>query len=203
MNALASEEVGKFLNDHFVSSFQRVGTFRITNNGQKQGGNVAAYFCAPDGRVLHAIAGPVKAPELLENATWVVATVKRAIAESKGDATRFKEIVRRRHADRLEERHGIRVTPVLLDETLPDPETAPAYRDPQGRRLAPKLPLPPVENRGEVWGALTNAARVHHLLSAHAMKKVEGVYGAVFEGILGERVTTKPVQATTPFPGRQ
>ena len=51
MNALANPQVGKYLNEYFVSSFQKVGTFRIVG-GQKQGGNVASYFCAPDGRVL-------------------------------------------------------------------------------------------------------------------------------------------------------
>ena len=50
MNALANPEVGKYVNEHFVSAFQKVATFKIVN-GQKQGGNVAAYFCAPDGRV--------------------------------------------------------------------------------------------------------------------------------------------------------
>ena len=39
-----------------MSSFQRVGTFRIVGK-QKQGGNVATYFCAPDGRVLHSGSG--------------------------------------------------------------------------------------------------------------------------------------------------
>ena len=60
MNALANPEVGKYFEKYFVTSFQRVGTFKIvqTPNGpkQKQGGNVATYFCAPDGRVLHAVA---------------------------------------------------------------------------------------------------------------------------------------------------
>ena len=40
----------------FVCSYtimpMKAGTFKIVD-GQKQGGNVAAYFCAPDGRVLH------------------------------------------------------------------------------------------------------------------------------------------------------
>ena len=57
MNALASPEVGKFVNEHFSSSFQKVATFKIVG-AAKQGGNVATYFCAPDGRVLHGIAGP-------------------------------------------------------------------------------------------------------------------------------------------------
>ncbi len=65
MNALADDKVGSLINKHFVASFQRVGTFKIDGK-QKQGGNVATYFCAPDGRVLNAIAGPVDAKVLLE-----------------------------------------------------------------------------------------------------------------------------------------
>ena len=73
MNALANKEVGKYINEFFVSSFQKVATFRIVNK-QKQGGNVAAYFCAPDGRVLHLIAGPVDAATFLAESKWVVET---------------------------------------------------------------------------------------------------------------------------------
>ena len=58
MNALADDRVGQYFNAHFVSAFQKVGTFKIVD-GQKQGGNVAAYFCTADGRVLHVVAGPV------------------------------------------------------------------------------------------------------------------------------------------------
>ena len=68
MNALANPELGKYLNENFVSSFQKVATFRIINGVQKQGGNVASYFCAPDGRVLHVIAGPVDAGTMLREA---------------------------------------------------------------------------------------------------------------------------------------
>ena len=53
--------MGDYLNRHFVSAFQKVATFQIVNGAQKQGGNVASYFCTPEGRVLHAIAGPVDA----------------------------------------------------------------------------------------------------------------------------------------------
>jgi len=60
VNALANPEVGKFVNEYFCSSFQKVATFKIVG-GAKQGGNVASYFCAPDGRVLHCVAGPVDA----------------------------------------------------------------------------------------------------------------------------------------------
>jgi hypothetical protein len=41
------------------------------------------------------------------------------------------------------------------------------------------------------------------LLAAHSMQKIETMYGTVFESILGEKITTKPVQVVTPFPWRQ
>jgi hypothetical protein len=178
-----------------------VATFKIVGN-QKQGGNVACYFCAPNGRVLHVIAGPVNAKTFREEASWVVQKTKVAQEESKGDATAFKELMRKYHAERLREEHGIRVTPVLKDQALRDLETASAYRDADGRRLAPVLPLPRIENQNEVNTPLTNAVKIHQLLAAHAGMKIEDLYGAVFQGILNEKISTKPVQGDTPFPGR-
>jgi hypothetical protein len=82
---------------------------------------------------------------------------------------------------------------------MQDLETALAYRDADGRKLAPVLPLPPIENKGELR-PLPNIAKSHQLLAAHAGAKIEQLYGAVFEGILNEKVTTRPVQIKTPFP---
>jgi hypothetical protein len=224
VNALADERVGKYLNEYFVSSFQKVATFRIVGNGQKQGGNVASYFCAPDGRVLHVIAGPVDAGTMLREAQWVVETTKKAIAESKGDGALFKAAFRKAHADRLRQEHGLAVEPVTFDPAqAQDENSALTYRDPAGRPLAPVLPSPPIDGPdvtfreaqslaarslgarpvadklGRRW-ALGNQGRVHLLLAAHAMIKIEKIYGSVFENILGEKVTTKPVEIVTPFP---
>ena len=69
MNALNNAEVGKYINEYFVAAFQKVATFKIVG-GQKQGGNVAAYFCAPDGRVLNVVAGPVDAAPERRDALW-------------------------------------------------------------------------------------------------------------------------------------
>jgi hypothetical protein len=57
-----------------------------------------------------------------------------------------------------------------------------------------------VENKGK---QLNNVAKTHQLLAAHAGAKIENLYGAVFQGILNEKVTTRPVQGNTPFPGRR
>jgi hypothetical protein len=223
VNALANAEVGKYLNEYFVSSFQKVATFKIVG-GQKQGGNVAAYFCAPDGRVLHVVAGPVNAATLLQEAQWVVESATKAIDESKGDGAAFKALFRRWHADRLRNEHGLVVEPVTWDppEAL-DESSSLTYRDPSGRPLAPKLPPPPIDGpevkfkdlqltagrstgaapvldrRGQRW-VLGNQGRVHMLLAAHCMLKIESLYGSIFENILGEKVTTKPVEITDPFP---
>ena len=56
-----------------------------------------------------------------------------------------------------------------------------------------------LDRRGRGW-VLGNQGRVHVLLAAHALVKIEKVYGALFEGILNEKITTKPVQVVTPFP---
>jgi hypothetical protein len=201
VNALADSKVGEFVNKHFVASFQRVGSFKIDGK-QKQGGNVATYFCAPDGRVLNAIAGPVDAKALLEEAEWTVEKTQEAISKSKGDADQFKALLRGYHADRLLEKYNARVTPILKDQSMQDLNTALAYRDSAGRRLAPILPLPPIENAREVR-KLPNSAKVHQLLAAHGAAKIESLFGAVFQGILNEKVTTKPVEIKTPFPWRK
>jgi hypothetical protein len=225
VNALANPEVGKYLGEHFVSSFQKVATFRIVG-GQKQGGNVASYFCAPDGRVLHVVAGPVDAATLLREAKWVVATATRLVKESKNDGARFKALLRKEHALRLRREHGLVVQAVTYDAPEQDRDGALTYRDPSGRPLAPVLPPPPVDGpdvafrevqaraakaagaralrdrAGRRW-VLGNQGRVHMLLAGHALVKIEKLYGSVFENILGEKVSTKPVQIVTPFPWRK
>lgn len=227
MGALANKDVGKYVNEYFVCSFQKVATFKIVNK-QKQGGNVAAYFCAPDGRVLHVVAGPVNAATFLKEAKWVVETTKSAIKQSKNDGARFKEAMRKAHSEKLKKEYGLVVEAVAFDEPEPDPKSPLQYRDPQGQPLAPKLPPPPIDGpdvklaekdmamrqkaeakatgarefadkKGGRW-VLGNQGRVHVLMAGHSMKKIETVYGSVFEGILGEKISTKPVEVVTPFP---
>ena len=85
MGALANAEVGKYLNGSFVSTYQKVGTFTLAGR-QKQGGNVATYFCTADGRVLHVVAGPVDAATLLREARWAVDTHKLALIDQSDDS---------------------------------------------------------------------------------------------------------------------
>ena len=157
MNALARPEVGKYLNRTFVSTYQKVGTFRLAGN-QKQGGNVAGYFCTPDGQVLHAIAGPVDGATLLREARWAVETYKLALLESRDDMARVRLFFHKAHSDRLKQQYGLDL----------DAQT------PRRRRL---------DNQG----------RVHLVLAAAGLPRIEQVYQLVFEKILNEKVSTAPV----------
>jgi len=223
VNALSDPKLGKYLDEYFVSAFQKVGTFRIVGQ-QKQGGNVACYFCAPDGRVLHAVAGPVDAATMMREAEWVVDTAKKSIEASKEDGGKFKVLLRTAHAEKLRREHGLSVEPVTFDPPgAQDPNDALTYRDPTGRPLAPVLQPAPIngpdvgfrlmqekaslaagaanvkDKRGRTW-VLGNQGRVHVLLAAHSMDRIESVYASIFEGILGERISTLPVEVIDPFP---
>jgi hypothetical protein len=156
VNALANPQVGKYLNATCVASYQKVGTFRLAG-GQKQGGNVASYFCTPGGRVLHAVAGPVDAATLLREARWAVEAHKFARLEGGGDAA-LREQFGRAHADRLRQQYGL---------------------DLHGGSGAGR--------------ALDLQGKVHLLLTAAPLPRLESVYKTVFEKVLGEAVSTAPV----------
>jgi hypothetical protein len=160
VNALANKEVGNYLNGQFVASYQKVGTFKIVN-GAKQGGNVASYFCTPDGRVLDVIAGPVDAATFLREARWAVETYKLAVLDSQGDEGRLRAFFRQAHADRLRQESGLDVTAASNPQRQPD---------------------------------LSLQGRVHLLLTAAPCVPIQQAYRLVFERILGEQVSTAPVE---------
>lgn len=171
MNALANEEVGNYLNSHFVAAYQKVGTFRVMSNGQKMGGNVAAYFALPTGRVLHVVAGPVNAEMLLREARWVIEMRKLALTEAQGNGARYTAFIRDAHLERLRTEHAGNVPP------RPAPGGNPAAR-------VPTLVASPLQ------------ARVHTLLIQKPRATIEQIYKDVFEKILGERISTLPVMAS-------
>jgi hypothetical protein len=230
VGALTDKKVGEFINENFVSSFQKVGTFRIVG-GNKQGGNVASYFLAPDGRVLHVVAGPVDGATMLKEAKWVVDTLKAANKDSGGDGAKFKAYFRKAHAEKLRTETGLLVEAITWDAAEPDEKDTLTYKDPSGRPLAPKLPPPPIDGPDvrlsdkefndrqtkanaapggryvecgdgakRIRVAVNNQAIVDQLMSAHSLVGIEKVYGTVFENVLGEKVSTKPVDVVNPFP---
>jgi hypothetical protein len=158
VNALARPEVGEYLNRRFVSTYVKVATFTLAGKN-KQGGNVAGYFCTPDGRVLHAVAGPVDARTLLREARWAVDTWKLYQQENRDepDLARLRTRFLTAHADLLRSRYGLDL-------------------DSDARA-----------------GRLDNQGKVHLLLAAAPLPRLEQVYKVVFEKILNEKISTSPV----------
>lgn len=83
-----------------MSTHQKVGTFAIVN-GQKQGGNVAVYFCRTDGTVVHAVAGPVKADTLLAEARFAVELDKLAQLHGGKSTLKHKLTIAEEHQKRV------------------------------------------------------------------------------------------------------
>jgi len=80
--------VAEYFQKHFVAAYQQVGSFEVVDEHgklQRNGGNVASYFCTPEGRVVHAVTGPVAADELLDEARWAVAAYDATSADSPAD----------------------------------------------------------------------------------------------------------------------
>ena len=74
-----------YFGEHFVAAHQQVGSFEVVNKGGtlvKNGGNVASYFCTPDGRVIEAVSGPVSGAKLLKEAQWAVEAYRRSVASA-------------------------------------------------------------------------------------------------------------------------
>ena len=152
-----------------MSAYQKVATFRI-NGGQKQGGNVASYFCTPAGLVLHAVAGPVDAGTFLREARWARDTYEATQLEALTPG-QLQDFFRKAHLDRLQREHGVR---------LPRPDA------PTGRSLdqsfAQHATLP-----------LNNQGKVQLMLALSPVPPIGQVYKIVFERILGEKISTSPV----------
>jgi hypothetical protein len=177
VNALAKPAVGKYLNEHFVSSYQKVGTFKIVNKN-KQGGNVASYFCTPDGLVLHAIAGPVNDATLLREARWVVETWKLAqIASADPRSAKFRTVFRKAHLERISLDTRIDLKRLSLPPIGPPPGALKALLNDQGVRDL----------------NLDNEGRIHLLLGFYPLVRLEAIYPLVFERLLNEKLSTLPV----------
>jgi hypothetical protein len=167
VNALADDRVADYLNENFVCTYLKVGTFQIVN-GQKQGGNVASYFCLPDGGVLHAVPGKVNAVKLLAESRWAHETRKSAatfasdLIKETLDSAKFRDQIIRAHAERYHAEQGI------------------------GRRGY--VPVPAAMPRHT-----SQQAQAHWLLARRPLARLDSISPVVWEQILGERLSGLPV----------
>lgn len=207
--AFTNVELGNYLRQYFVASFQRIPTAA----GK---GALVSYFCAPDGRVLHAVAGAVDAGTMLDEAKWVVEASKKAIEESRSTEVPFKAIFRRAHAERLRTKYGLVVQPVTFDAPDPAEDEALTWRDPSGRPVVPPLVIPPLDGpdvqfhaaakeqaggipdrAGRCW-QMNAQARIHQLLAAHALVKIERLYATILQSLMGWRLEDRPWKSVLP-----
>jgi hypothetical protein len=169
VNALADRRVVDYLNDTFVCTYLKVGTFQIIN-GQKVGGNVASYFCLADGSVLHAVPGQVAADKLLAESRWAYETRKSALTLSTNlgtgevDAKKYSTQIKKAHTERYyaEVNHWQGKQPTALPMAMP-----------MGR---------------------SQQAQVHWLLGHSPLAKLDAVYPYVWERILNEKLSGVPVE---------
>jgi hypothetical protein len=153
---------------------------------QKNGGNVASYFCTADSRVVHAIAKPVSADKLLQAAVWAVETHRGALLADPQDLLIQRDFVQQAHLAKLDTtRESFRWK---IDEEMPaatktydkkmkddktrwkeSPESAFLIAS---RRAAQKL----------------GGNRAHQIMAAQPLAKLREVYKEVFEELTNERV---------------
>lgn len=177
MNALAREEVGTYLNLHCVSAFQKVGTFRI-NGSNKQGGNVASYFCTPEGQVIHAVAGPANAAQLIREAQWAVEIWKLAQLTGQ-NMSEWRKFVRDAHLERLRRDHRVHLQEAFL----------PSLTDASWQQIDPWA----LKLSGSRLPNSNKSGKVHHLLASYPCAHISRIYSYVFEDILNEKISTAPV----------
>lgn len=173
---MSDDAVGRFVADNFEATHQKVGTFRIVD-GQKQGGNVASYFCLSDGTVIHAVAGPLNARQYLQELRWAVDLRKLAASEAGGDVTKYRAAVRKGHLERLASESGLRLPPNALPALTSGAPTVPTT-DPLRAKAARNL---------------GTQGQVHALLAHYPVPKIQQLYTIVFEEVLKEKVSTLPV----------
>jgi hypothetical protein len=126
-----------------VAAYQQVGSFEVIDEHgklERNGGNVASYFCTPDGHVIHAITGPVAAGELLDAAQWAVTSYTDA---TRGRAGEVPALLARAHRDAT--RNGgdgqVRAVHQLLARR-PMPALQTVFQEVFERILGQKLSLP-------------------------------------------------------------
>jgi hypothetical protein len=175
VSALSNPEVGKYLNRHFVSAFQKVATFQIVG-GQKQGGNVASYFCTPDGLVLHAVAGPVNGPRFLREIRWANETYDLARLENQQTADQLRRFFGQAHRQRLQKEHHL----IVPADGLPAPSAM---------TTAALTQL--LDHNAQLH--LDNQGKVQLLLAVAPLPRLDQTYKVVFEKILNEKISTNPV----------
>jgi hypothetical protein len=120
-----------------------VGSFEVIDEHgklQRNGGNVASYFCTPEGRVIHAVTGPVAGSELLDQAHWAVAAYANTTVGRAGDAPAILARAHREATGNSGNNQTRSVHQLLANKPLPALQTV--FQEVFERILGQKLSLP-------------------------------------------------------------
>ncbi|MBM3997265.1 MAG: hypothetical protein FJ303_24420 [Planctomycetes bacterium] len=157
------------MNENFVCTYLKVGTFQVLNNGQKQGGNVASYFCLGDGRVVHTVPGQTNADKLLSESRWAYEIRKSALTHAtdlgtgRVDDKKYRDKIIRGHTERF-------------------------YAETNARHAKSYSPVPLQFPHGR-----SQQAQAHWLLARNPLAKLDAVYPFVWTKILNEELSDRPV----------
>lgn len=178
MNALSDARVADYLQDRFVATYLKVGTFQIIGD-RKVGGNVASYFCLPDGSVVHAVVGPSNGAAFLTEARWAWETRRSALTLSTDlvsgqlDTARLQSEVKKAH----QERYVAAINPGLGKKR---------NANFSGGGFEGMLPQ-------QFPRHVNQQAQVNWLLAASPLARIDEIYPTVWQEILRERLSGLPV----------
>jgi hypothetical protein len=160
---------------------------------QKNGGNVASYFCTARGEAIHAVVGAVAADKLLAEARWAVETYQAAKRASRNQ-DQLVEFIQDAHLQKL----GIdsrqfrmaarRELPAAYRQLPYDLRRVQSERQ-QGYEA---VATPPViaAKRQAVRALRRYNDQVHEILAAWPMADLGLVYRLVFEEVANQRVVS-------------
>jgi hypothetical protein len=133
---------------------------KVDGRVNKNGGNVASYFCTPAGRVIHAVVGPVNADELLEEAQWAIDTFAALANAPLRDQVQYV---------------GMAHQTALGREVAAPNWGKSKWSRPVAAQTSPR--------RGG------RSQQIHELLAEQPMATLVSVYQEIFEHILGQRIS--------------
>ena len=186
------------MGENFIASYHQIGDFEVVKvNGklQKNGGNVASYFCTPEGRVIHVTAKPVNADQLLREATWAVTTYRQVQAQKPTTLLAQRQLVEQAHLSHFNysnvdfyakvKAHFPRAQQRYEDKMLA------VYNE--GRRSSysrkSRYKESPLLLARRAAAKSLGGDRAHQIMLAQPLAPFQEVYREVFEELTNERVT--------------
>ena len=153
---------------------------------QKNGGNVASYFCTADSRVIHAIAKPVSADKLLQAAVWAVETHRGALLADSQNLFIQRDFVQQAHLAKLDTtRESFHWK---IDEEMPEAIKAYDKKIKAGKTPWGQSPESAFLIASRRAAQKLGGNRAHQIMAAQPLAEFSEVYKEVFEELTNERI---------------